>query len=179
MAADGLKRLVLVLALFIVTRYAIFMPTVQKTRGRPHTGAAVPAAERMRRYRARQKAAGLKAVASWAPRADAQAASAFSSHRVLDARSLALHCLIAQKIMADPSLIDIARRNVAAWRRKAVGAEPHYLAEWQRILARPWPQVAGLITEQSENATRLRQSSPFAGVLSTVERRRIYAAFRT
>jgi hypothetical protein len=97
---------------------------------------------------------------------------------VLDARSLALHCLIAQKIMADPSLIDIARRNLAAWRRKSAGAEPRYLDEWQQILARPWPQVAGLITEQSDNATRLRQSSPFAGILSTVERRRIYDAFR-
>ena len=154
------------------------MPTARKTRGRPRTGAAVPAAERMRQYRARQKTAGLKAVASWVPRANSRAASPFSSHRVLDARSLALHCLIAQKIMADPSLIKIARRNLAAWRRKASGAEPHYLAEWQRILSRPWPQVAGLITEQSENATRLRQSSPFAGVLSTVERRRIYDAFR-
>jgi hypothetical protein len=154
------------------------MPTNPKTRGRPRTGAAVPAAERMRRYRARQKAAGLKAVASWVPRVDSQVASAFSSHRVLDARSLALHCLIAQKIMADPSVIDIARRNLAAWRRKSAGAEPRYLEEWQQILARPWPQVAGLITEQSENATRLRQSSPFAGVPSTLERRRIYDAFR-
>ena len=154
------------------------MPTARKTRGRPHTGAAVPPAERMRRYRARKKVAGLKAVSSWAPRADAQAASHFSPHRVLDARSLALHCLIAQKIMADPSLIDIARRNLAAWRRKAASAEPHYLGEWQRILAWPWPQIAALITEQSENATRLRQSSPFAGVLSTLERRRIYDAFR-
>lgn len=152
------------------------MSTSPKTRGRPRTGAAVPAAERMRRYRARKKAAGLKAVAGWAPRA--QAATTFSSHRVLDARSLALHCLIAQKIMADPSVIDIARRNLAAWRRKSAGAEPHYLEEWQQILARPWPQVAGLITEQSDNATRLRQSSPFAGILSTVERRRIYDAFR-
>lgn len=154
------------------------MPSIPKTRGRPRTGAAVPTAERMRRYRARKKAAGLKVVASWAPRVDSQAASAFSSHRVLDARSLALHCLIAQKITDNPSLIGIARRNVAAWRRKSAGAEPRYLQEWQRILARPWPQVAGLITEQSENATRLRQSSPFAGVLTTVERRRIYDAFR-
>jgi hypothetical protein len=133
----------------------------------------------MRRYRARKKAAGLKVVASWMPRGDSKAGSPYSSHRVLDARSLALHCLIAQKIMADPSLIDIARRNLAVWRRKSAGTEPRYLDEWQRILAWPWPQVAGLITEQSENATRLRQSSPFAGVLSTVERRRVYAAFRT
>lgn len=154
------------------------MAATPKARGRPRTGSAVPAAERMRRYRARKKAAGLKVVASWAPRGDSQAGGTFSYHRVLDARSLALHCLIAQKIMADPSLISIARRNLTAWRRKSAGARPRYLDEWQQILARPWPQVAGLITEQSENATRLRQSSPFAGVLSTAERRRIYDAFR-
>jgi hypothetical protein len=34
------------------------------------------------------------------------------------------------------------------------------------------------VTEQSENAARLRQSSPFAGVLSPAERKRIYDAFR-
>ena len=120
------------------------MPTARKTRGRPRTGAAVPAAERMRQYRARQKTAGLKSLASWVPRVASQAANPFSSHQVLDARSLALHCLIAQKIMADPSLIAIARRNLTAWRRRKIGAKPHYLAEWQRILARSWPQIAGL-----------------------------------
>lgn len=132
----------------------------------------------MRRYRGRKQAAGLKAVARWEPREGAQAASYFSSHRVLDARSLALHCRIAQKLMADPSVMATARRNLRAWRRKVAGGEPRYLQEWERILGRPGPEVAALITEQSENAARLRQSSPFAGVLSNVERRRIYDAFR-
>lgn len=132
----------------------------------------------MRRYRARQKAAGLTAVARWVPRADARALLPFSPHRLLEARSLALHCLIARKIMAEPSLIGIAHRNIEAWRRKTAGAEPEYLAEWQRILALPVPQLAALITEQSENAVRLRQSSPFAGILTAAERKRIYDAFR-
>lgn len=131
----------------------------------------------MRRYRARKKAAGLKPVIRWLPPGNAPADRSFSTHRVLEARSLALHCRIAQKIMEDPSVINIARRNIEAWSRKAVGESPHYLVEWQRILEQPWPQVAALITEQSEKAARLRQSSPFAGVLSPSERKRIYDAF--
>lgn len=137
------------------------------------------AAERMRRYRSRKKAAGLGTVVHWVPTEETRAESRFSTHRVIEARSLALHCLIARKIIADPSLIGVARRNLEAWRRKGIGAEPDYLREWQRILRRPLPQVTALITEQSDNAARLRQSSPFAGILSTAERRRIYDAFRT
>jgi hypothetical protein len=92
--------------------------------------------------------------------------------------SLALHSRIAQKIAVNPLLIGIARRNVKAWSRAAGKEAPRYLAEWRRILERPWPQIAALITEQSERAARLRQSSPFAGVLTAKERRRIYDAFR-
>lgn len=132
----------------------------------------------MRRYRARKKAAGLKPVIQWLRPENAAESSHFSAHRVLEARSLALHCRITQKIAQDPSLINIARRNVAIWSRAAGKEVPRYLAEWRRILERPWPQVAALITEQSEKAARLRQSSPFAGVLSAAERRRIYDAFR-
>lgn len=133
----------------------------------------------MRRYRARKKAAGLKPVIQWLRPEDGAEGGSFSTHRLLEARSLALHCGIAQKIAQNPSLIDVARRNVGAWRRAAGRKIPRYLTEWRRILARPWPQVAALITEQSERAARLRQSSPFAGVLSAAERRRIYDAFRT
>jgi hypothetical protein len=136
------------------------------------------AAERMRRYRARKKAAGLKSVARWIPRGEEGGSGVYSSHRVLDARSLALHCLVARKIAADPSLLDVARRNLARWRRNARGAAPKYLDEWDDILGLPWPRVAALLTEQSERAVRLRQSSPFAGVLTPAERRRIYEAFR-
>ena len=153
-------------------------PARQRT-GRPRTGRALSAAERMRRYRARKKAVGFKSVVRWLRPEDVLDDTVFSTHRLLEARSLALHCRIARKIARNPSLVDVARRNVTAWRRKAVGKVPRYLVEWERILAQPWSQVAALITEQSENAARLRQSSPFAGVLTASERKRIYDAFRT
>lgn len=155
------------------------MGTNRRTRaGRPAGGRALSAAERMRRYRARKKAEGLKSVARWIPRGDDGNSGVYSSHRLLDARSLALHCLVARKIAADPSLLEVARRNLARWRRSAPGTVPRYLDEWQDILHQPWPHVAALLTEQSERAVRLRQSSPFAGVLTATERRRVYEAFR-
>jgi len=149
----------------------------QRTRVRPATGTAMTAAERMRRLRKRRKAAGLKPVITWIPR-DPGAQSTYSSHRLLEARSLAMHAVIARKIERDPALLDIARRNLQRWRGRWERATPGWLNEWQELLKRPWPQIAALITEPSEHASRLRQSSPFAGVLTNAERWRIHAAFR-
>ena len=42
----------------------------------------------------------------------------------------------------------------------------------------PWPDVAAFITSCTDKAFHLRQSSPFAGILSPLERKRIYETFR-
>ena len=102
----------------------------------------------------------------------------YSDHRILDARSLAMHCKIVLKISHNPELLDKAKANLERWSAKSDWPQPRYLREWQDILERPWPEVAELITSMNEDATRLRSSSPFAGVLSTDEREQIYAAFR-
>ncbi len=135
------------------------------------------AAERMRAYRQRKRDAGYKNVRHWAP-ADDDGLRTYSDHRILDARSLAMHCRIAQKIMRDPKLLEVARKNLSRWGEKSVGQTPRYLHEWQEILERPWPEIAELITSMNDEATRLRSSSPFAGVLNVEERDQIYAAFR-
>lgn len=90
-----------------------------------------------------------------------------------------MHAVIAEKIERDPKLLDIARRNLERWRvRWSATPPPAWFQEWSTLLRRPWPEIAALITEPSEDAARLRQSSPFAGVLSRTERDRIYEAFR-
>jgi len=131
-------------------------------------------AERMRRYRARNKASGLKEVRHWI---STNPAKAYSDHRFQDIRSLALHALVARKLQRDPRLLNFARRNVARWQKKRLSPSPA-LAEWQAILRRPLPEVLAFITDTSEQATRLRQSSPFAGVLAPEERKRVFDAFR-
>jgi hypothetical protein len=40
-------------------------------------------------------------------------------------------------------------------------------------------QITQILTEQSERATRLRQSSPFAGILTEDERQAIYESYST
>ena len=65
-------------------------------RGRPPTGRALSAAERMRRYRSRQRSAGLRAATRWQPVQSAGLAPGALQHRLVEARSLAMHCLIAQ-----------------------------------------------------------------------------------
>ena len=147
-------------------------------RGRPRKSNSMTAAERMRAYRKRKRDAGLKSVRRWEP-AEFDHISRFSDHRILDARSLAMHCRIAQKISRDPDLLNKARENLRRWLAKAEGRTTRYLREWEQILDCPWPAIAELITSMSEEATRLRSSSPFAGVLTEDEREQIYAAIRT
>ena len=104
----------------------------------------------------------------------------FSSHRLHEARSLAMHAAIARKIDREPALLEIARGNLHRWRQlDAHHPAPEWLKEWSALLKKSWAEIASLIVEPSERAARLRQSSPFAGLLSPLERKRIYEAFRT
>ncbi len=149
-----------------------------RKRGRPRKAHAKTAAERMRAYRKRKREAGFKSVRRWEP-LDSEGTGRYSDHRILDARSLVMHCRVAQKISRDPQLLDKARENLKRWSAKSTGPKSRYLEEWDEILDRPWSDIAALITDMSEEATRLRSSSPFVGILSPVEREQIYAAFRT
>jgi hypothetical protein len=137
----------------------------------------------MRQLRARRKAAGLRQVVSWVGAKSSDPAAPtparWSTHRVSDARSLALHVAVARKIDRDRSLLKIARRNLQRWARKhGDGARPRRMLEWAGLLRRPWSELASRMTALTEDGARLRKSSPFAGVLTQEERRRIYQAFR-
>lgn len=145
--------------------------------GRPPTGMALSAAQRMQRLRARRKAAGLKPIVEWR-HIGLEPVAPYSSHRLIEARSLAMHTLIAQKLVRDPKVLDRARRNLERWQRRQVEQAPLWMKEWRLLLERPCDEVAALIAEPSERGARLRQSSPFAGTLSASQRERIYDAFR-
>ena len=140
---------------------------------RPRTGSALTAAERMRRYRARRRAAGLRPLTTWTPQR-----AAWSDHRVADARSLALHVLAARRIARDPRLLDRARATLARWADRYAGHAPAALVEWQALLERPWEEIVASATALTEEGARLRQSSPLATLLAEDERRRVYDAFR-
>jgi hypothetical protein len=92
------------------------------------------------------------------------------SHEWIDQRSLALHEAVAAKLEADPTLLNVARANLHRW--LSTSARPA-LIEWRQVLDAPLPQLVALLRSTSEHATRLRQSSPFAGLLTPEERQSI------
>ena len=87
-----------------------------------------------------------------------------------------MHRLIAAKVKAEPALLDKARDNLRRW-REGEGSPKPVLAEWELLLSGPISQVTQFIVERSERATRLRQSSPFAGILAEAERKAIYESY--
>lgn len=93
------------------------------------------------------------------------------SHQWIDQRSLALHSAVASKLEARPELLEVAKQNLRRWlSTRPVAA----LLEWQDVLDRaPLSDVIGILRSASADAARLRQSSPFPGVLSPTERRSI------
>ena len=91
-------------------------------------------------------------------------------HEYLDARSLALHRLIAAKIRNDPVLFEKVRATIGRFRRIVCANSQPYLIEWERAIDQGIDAALALATEESEHATALRQASPFAGILTEPER---------
>jgi transcriptional regulator with XRE-family HTH domain len=97
-----------------------------------------------------------------------------------DRRSLAMHRLVAARLVTEPDAVrSTANRNLATLRqadteRRAAG----YLDEWVHLLDGPTDALVETLTSERQSARDLRQVSPFAGVLSTAERLRIIEAVR-
>lgn len=98
-------------------------------------------------------------------------------HRLAELRSLAFHRAAVEKIRADPRVLDAARQRVAGWVR-AGGRTSGAAREWEDVLAGSVESICAFLVDPSERATALRQSTPFAGVLSPRDRWRIWRDVR-
>jgi hypothetical protein len=97
------------------------------------------------------------------------------SHRWIEQRSLALHEAVAAKLEVRPELVDVARANLRRWLATSDAGD---LREWWVILQEaPMPALLALLRSPDERGARLRQSSPFAGVLTPLERQAIFDAY--
>lgn len=92
------------------------------------------------------------------------------THQEIDQRSLAMHRLVADKIRRDPALFEKAKGTLARWRTMVCPASQPYLQEWERLMKQGVDACLTVATEDSERANALRQSSPFAGILTNQER---------
>ena len=98
------------------------------------------------------------------------------NHLQIDERSLLLARAIVRKIDSDPKRegLSKARRTCRRW------AGEHgnpYIREWSSILEGPWPLIRERLLDPSEAGTALRQTNPFAGVLSPRERWALYREY--
>jgi hypothetical protein len=94
-------------------------------------------------------------------------------HEIIDERSYEMHQVIAAILRAEPAKLDLA----VAWMEKFM-ADPDYsihsrdaLTEWLDLIrARGLKGVLEVLDDRGAEATRMRQSSPFA-VLMPKEKR--------
>jgi hypothetical protein len=96
----------------------------------------------------------------------------FPMHRRREIQSLAMHRRIAEMMERDPdAVIGKAVSNLDAWLASRDGAATGAVfREWLELLNRLTPsEIAAFLVSEDERATRMRQSSPFAGVLSPRE----------
>lgn len=92
------------------------------------------------------------------------------THQEIDARSLALHRLVAEKVRREPERFDRARVILARWRQVVCANTQPYLEEWEDLFQQGMDPCLDLALEVSERADALRQCSPLACVLTNRER---------
>ena len=95
------------------------------------------------------------------------------THRAAELQSLAYHRLVAERL--NEQVVEEARRKLERWIREG-RVDPRWAARWQRLLAGSLDEIAETLSSDSQRARELRQTSPFAGVLTEQERRRLVAA---
>jgi len=99
-------------------------------------------------------------------------------HSLLDQRALEMDRLIANRILVDSSVLDKARSTLARWLDIADHSSRPTLLEWEEILAGSPSQVREVLLGEDEDCKRLRQSSPFCGILTNRERTQILLQYR-
>jgi hypothetical protein len=106
------------------------------------------------------------------PYATMNAVDPSNPHRRAEARSLALHREVAERIRERPELLEPIRARVNGWLRDGTVAKP-YAEAWWELLSRELEALLVAIVDPSERGRDLRQCTPFAGILDPRTRWRI------
>lgn len=96
-------------------------------------------------------------------------------HRRSELRGLAYHRALAPRLRRP--MVNEAARKISRWQEEG-RIDTRYALEWQEVLAQPVLEIRRLISADDARGRDLRQNSPFAGLLSEAERRRILEEVR-
>jgi hypothetical protein len=103
------------------------------------------------------------------------------SHSHSDRLHLALARAAAAKLRQQPDLFTKVRGQLASWRANLDGTQAGtrpYLERWEALALLGPEAMISQVLETSEQATAMRQTAPFAGVLTSQERMAIIRALR-
>lgn len=93
-------------------------------------------------------------------------------HKKHELRSLEIHRLINRELQKTPErVIQHGLANLSRW--KANGVECHDFQIWQELLETQPNRLSEVLESTEESAIRLRQSSPFPGLISEETRKAI------
>lgn len=94
-------------------------------------------------------------------------------------KALWLHRAVAGRLVSDPdAVLGKAKANLDRLRTiHRDGMAARWLERWAVVLESGVEAVLTVLTSRAPEDVELRQNSPFAGVLSEVERRAVLAAF--
>ena len=97
-------------------------------------------------------------------------------HRLAEDRSVAYHRVVADRLEADPAILERARALVQRWRE--VDPSGPYAEEWAGILSMPIEEMKRALVEDSEAGKARRQATPFAGAIPPRERWKLWRLVR-
>ncbi|MBA3370842.1 MAG: hypothetical protein H0T96_05230 [Thermoleophilaceae bacterium] len=95
-----------------------------------------------------------------------------TGHDRAELRSLAYHRALARQLSRP--MINDAMHTLWTWREQGK-IDSRYADRWEEVLRQPVGDVRRVIGDDSGAGRDLRQNSPFAGMLSEAERRKILA----
>lgn len=71
-------------------------------------------------------------------------------------------------------MLDRAGANIVRWKRQPGGSAARDLDVWSPILAEPLEHIVPIMVARTEEGDRLRQSSPFCGIMSQARRMELF-----
>lgn len=95
-------------------------------------------------------------------------------HQIHETRSLRMHRMVADRFHEEPAqVIRFGLENLDRWRDMGVDCDDFRI--WEEILRDRPQHLADVLCDPGEEAVRLRQSSPFAGLIPEDIRRQVLA----
>ena len=100
------------------------------------------------------------------------------AHSRIDWINAQTDLIVASRLRRNPRVLALARRNLRRWMSRDGRKPRRTFAEWHGVLHRlSRSQIAEFLASDTPMARRLRQSSPFAGVLTERERMALWRQY--